>query len=209
MSLYRTHVLPRLVNLTCGSSTITPLRDRVCAGLHGEVVEIGFGSGLNVPHYPAGVASVTGVEPADLGWRLARKRLDATVIHVKRAGLNGESLPFEDNSFDSALSTFTLCTIPDVAAALREVHRVLKPGGALHFLEHGSAPDEDVRRWQRRLEPIQKRVAGGCHLTREHVALVTAAGFTVVECEQFYQDGVPHPYGAATLARAVVETPAA
>src|SRR6187402_742566 len=123
---------------------IKPLRERVCAELHGDVVEIGFGSGLNVPHYPAGVESVTGVEPEDLGWKLARKRLDATTIHVKRAGLNGESLPFEDNSFYSALVTFTLCTIPDVDAALREVQRVLVPGGTFTFLEHGIAPDENI-----------------------------------------------------------------
>ncbi|WP_425394594.1 class I SAM-dependent methyltransferase [Aldersonia kunmingensis] len=202
MALYRTHVLPRLVNLTCGSSMITPLRDRVCAGLHGNVVEIGFGSGLNVPHYPAGVDSVTGVEPEDLGWKLARKRLDATTIHVKRAGLNGESLPFEDNSFDSALVTFTLCTIPDVDAALLEVQRVLVPGGTFTFLEHGLAPDESVQRWQHRLEPLQKLVAGGCHLTRDPQDLVTAAGFAITDAEHFYQDGVPKPYGAVTLGRA-------
>ncbi|MBD0322128.1 MAG: class I SAM-dependent methyltransferase [Aldersonia sp.] len=183
---------------------IEPLRPRVCAGLYGDVVEIGFGSGLNVPHYPADVDSVSGVEPEPLGWKLARKRLSASPIHVKRAGIDGQSLPFEDATFDAALSTFTLCTIHDVTAALREVHRVLKPGGALHFLEHGIAPDEGVRRWQRRLEPVQKRVAGGCHLTRDPLALVTAATFTVVECEQFYQPGVPRPYGAATLARAVI-----
>lgn len=202
MSLYRTQVLPRLVNFTCGTSIITPLRERVCTGLHGEVVEIGFGSGLNVPHYPAAVTSVTGVEPEDLGWRLARKRLDATSIHVKRAGLNGESLPFEDNTFDSALVTFTLCTIPDVAAALGEVRRVLKSGGTFSFLEHGRAPDANIRVWQHRLEPMQRRIAGGCHLTRDPQELVTTAGFTITDVAHFYQDGVPKPFGAATLGHA-------
>lgn len=118
----------------------------------GHAIEIGFGSGLNVPFYPSSVAQVAAVEPADLGWKLADKRLRRTHVPVQRSGLDGQSLPFADDSFDTALSTWTLCTIPDVATALREVRRVLKPGGALHFVEHGLAPDERVRRWQRRLE---------------------------------------------------------
>ena len=129
MGLYGEQVLPRIINVACGLKGAAPLRSRVCEGLEGEVVEIGFGSGLNVPFYPEAVTRVAAIEPADLGWKLAGKRLREASVPVQRSGLDGQSLPFADNSFDSALSTWTLCTIPDVAAALAEVRRVLKPGG--------------------------------------------------------------------------------
>ena len=159
MGLYGERVLPRILNAACGSKAVEPLRRRVCAGLAGDVVEIGFGSGLNVPFYPPTVSRVDAVEPSDLSWKLAGRRLSATTVPVQRSGLDGQLLPFADDSYDAALSTWTLCTIPDVAAALRELRRVLKPGGTLHFLEHGLAPDEAVRRWQRRLDPLEQRIA--------------------------------------------------
>jgi len=179
-----------------------PQRRRVCEGLAGDVVEIGFGSGLNVPFYPAAVTHVAAVEPADVGWKLAAKRLDATTVPVQRSGLDGQALPFPDDRFDSALSTWTMCTIPDISAALRELRRVLKPGGTLHFVEHGLAPDEPVRRWQHRLEPLQKRLFGGCHLTRPVVELLTDAGFTIREVDVYYEKGTPKTLGANSLGTA-------
>lgn len=205
MGYYAERVVPRIVNVACGVKAVEPLRRRVCEGLAGEVVEIGFGSGHNVPYYPAAVTGVTAIEPSDVGWRLARERVRAASVPVRRSGLDGQSLPFQDDSFDAALSTWTLCTIPDAVAALREVRRVLKPGGTLHFLEHGLAPEEDenVRRWQRRLEPMEKRLFGGCHLTRRTVDMLTTAGFTITALDVFYEEGVPKFMGADSLGTAV------
>lgn len=203
MGLYGEQVLPRVINVVCGMKAMRPLRQRTCEGLHGRVLELGFGSGHNVPHYPEAVTGVAAVEPADTGWKLAQKRVGASAVPVERVGLDGQSLPLLDDSCDTALSTFTLCTIPDVAAALAEVRRVLKPGGTLHFLEHGLAPDEKVRRTQHRLEPIQKRIAGGCHLTREIDDLLRDAGFEVTELDEFYEDGSPRFLGADYLGVAV------
>jgi ubiquinone/menaquinone biosynthesis C-methylase UbiE len=199
MSFYGEQVVPRIINAACGTKTVEPLRRRVCAGLAGDVVELGFGSGHNVPFYPAAVTRVSAVEPSDVGWKLAAERVTAATVPVQRSGLDGQSLPFPDDSYDAVLSTWTLCTIPDVSVALREVRRVLKPGGTLHFLEHGLAPDESVRRWQRRLEPVQYRLAGGCHFTRPIVDLLTAAGFTIGELDVFYEHGAPKFAGADSL----------
>lgn len=199
MGFYSDRVVPHLVNVACGASMTTPLRRRVCAGLHGRVMEIGFGSGLNIPFYPELAESVSAVEPADVGWKLATRRLATATLPIERSGLDGQALPFPDNTFDTALSTWTMCTIPDIDAALHEVRRVLKPGGTLHFVEHGLAPDEKVRRWQHRVEPVQKAVAGGCHLTRRIPDLVRGAGFEIRDLDVFYQKGTPKFMGALSL----------
>ena len=199
MGFYRTHVLPRIVDMACGLKVTHPLRRRVCAGLHGRVVEIGFGSGLNVAFYPTAVESVSVVEPADLGWKLAAERVAASPVRIQRAGFDGQALPFEDASFDTAVSTWTMCTIPDVDAALRELRRVLKPGGTLHFVEHGLAPDLGVQRWQHRLEPMQKLLFGGCHLTRDIPALLTAAGFEIAELRRLLRGRLAEVHAADSL----------
>ncbi|MCW2807886.1 MAG: hypothetical protein JWQ93_1841 [Marmoricola sp.] len=203
MGLYGEQVLPRIINLACGMATGNPLRERVCAGLVGDVVEIGFGSGLNVPFYPTAVTQVAAIEPSDLGWKLAGARVSASPVRVERSGLDGQLLPFDDATFDCAVSTWTMCTIPDLDAALAQVRRVLRPGGTLHFIEHGLAPDASVARWQRRLEPVQKRLFGGCHLTRQIVGRVEDAGFTIKEIDTFYEEGAPKVMGADSLGVAV------
>ena len=207
MGWYSTQVVPRLVNTACGSRVTRVRRQQVCSGLHGRVLEIGFGSGLNVPFYPADVQVVDAVEPADVGWRLAARRLAASPVAVRRSGLDGQLLPFADDTFDGALSTWTLCTIPDPLAALREVRRVLRPGAALHFVEHGLAPDASVQRWQHRLEPFQQRLAGGCHLSRPITALLNDAGWDVLGLQTLYERGAPKVLGADVTGTAVPSGP--
>jgi ubiquinone/menaquinone biosynthesis C-methylase UbiE len=189
MGLWTDQVLPRLTDRLLGVEAVRRARADVCAGLDGDVVELGFGSGLNVPHYPAAVTGVWAVDPSVVGRRLARRRVQASVVPVQYAGPDAQTLPFPDDRFHAALSTFTLCTIPDVDRALRELMRVLAPGGRFRFLEHGRAPDADVARWQDRLAPLNRAVAGGCHLTRDITGLVTAAGFEVVELSTYYGEG--------------------
>ncbi|MFB7914233.1 class I SAM-dependent methyltransferase [Streptomyces sp. NPDC056061] len=201
MGFYAERIVPRVVDAVGGRKSAEPLRRRVCEGLYGEIIEIGFGSGHNVPFYPEAVTDVAAVEPSDLGWRLARDRIAAGYAAVRRVGLDSQYLPFDDATFDGALSTWTLCTVPDADAALREVRRVLKPGATLHFLEHGLAPegDEGVRRWQHRLDPLERRLFAGCRLTRSVAEMLTAAGFTVVDIDEFYEKGAPRTMGADSL----------
>ena len=194
--LWERRVLPRLVELSLRGHDVGELRRRTCEGLHGRVLELGFGSGLNTRFYPDAVESVDAVEPSDVGWELSERRRDRSSVPVQRVGLDGQLLAVPDASYDAVLCTFTLCTIPDPALALHEVRRVLRPGGRLHLVEHGAAPTERVRTWQRRLEPIQRRVAGGCHLTRDVRGMLGDAGFVVERAEGDYLPGpgFSHPW---------------
>lgn len=202
MGLWTDHAVPRIVDRALNTKEIPPLRARTCLGLSGDVVEIGFGSGLNVMHYPTSVRSVSAVEPSDVAWAMAQPRLGQAQVEVVRAGLDGQRLDLPNASFDAALSTFTMCTIPDVDAALDELLRVLKPGGVLHFVEHGRSPEKSVARWQDRLQPIQRRVAGGCHLNREIAALISRSGLDLDELEMFYERG-PKVMAYLYLGRAI------
>jgi ubiquinone/menaquinone biosynthesis C-methylase UbiE len=193
MGIYADQVLPRLMDKLCGVADMVPLRRRATEGLRGTVLEIGFGSGHNVALYPPAVERVLAVDPATIGRKLAADRLAAATTPVEFIGLDGQDLPLDDASMDEALSTFTLCTIPDEARALAEIHRVLKPGGRFRYVEHGLAPDANVVRWQRRIEPVNRKLAGGCHLTRDHWSALQAAGFELEARDNSYQKG-PKPY---------------
>ena len=198
MGLYRDHVVPRLVDVACGSAGFDRWRALATDGLAGRVVEVGFGSGLNVPHYPPGIDVVLAVEPATVARKLARRRIAASRVPVEHVGLDGQEIPLDDASCDAALVTFTLCTVPDPAQALSELRRVLRPEGTVHFLEHGLSPEAGVARWQHRIEPLQRRLADGCHLTRDPTALVARAGFVIGRNEQRYVRG-PKPWSWITL----------
>ena len=194
MGFYEEQVLPRLVDVLLSGKEFREARGRVAAGLEGEVLEVGFGSGRNLPYYPPAVKRVRAVDPAVVGRKLARKRVEASPVAVDYIGLDGQDLPVDDDSVDHVLTTWTLCTIPDVARALAEIRRVLRPGGGLHFLEHGRSPDPKVARWQDRLTPLQRRVAGGCHLNRPVERLVTESGLRVTEVDRFFLKG-PKTFG--------------
>lgn len=195
MGWYGEQVVPRITNHVGNTATLRQIRRRVCARASGDVLELGFGSGLNLAHLPPDVTGLWTVEPSSVAVRLANGRMRAAPVPVRCAGLDGQHLDLPDERFDTVLSTFTLCTIPDPALALREARRVLRPGGRLVFAEHGLAPDASVVARQRRLDPLQKRVAGGCHLTRPIDKLVQASGMTFSTLQTAYVPRVPRPLG--------------
>jgi ubiquinone/menaquinone biosynthesis C-methylase UbiE len=194
MGLYEEQILPRFTHVVMARREFIPIRARVAAGLDGEVLEVGFGSGLNVPHYPPGVSRVRAVDPAEVGRKLAADKVAASPVSVEYIGLAGEELPLEPATVDHVLTTWTLCTIPDVERALSEIGRVLRPGGSFHFVEHGQSPDPKVALWQDRLTPLQRRLAGGCHLNRPIDHLVAGSGLEVTKMENYYAKG-PRAFG--------------
>lgn len=189
MGWWTDRVVPRMTDASLSAPEIGELRAVTCAGLRGRVLEIGFGSGLNLSHLPDEVTAVAAVEPSDLGWSRSADRRSASSVVVERIGLDGQAVSLPDDAVDSALVSFSLCTIPDPKLALAEVRRVLRPGAALHFVEHGVAPDAGVVRWQRRLEPMQRALFGGCHLTRPVPELIRESGFDVIRLEERYLPG--------------------
>lgn len=196
MGWWTEHVVPRVTDLTLRGREIGESRRRVCTGLEGAVLEIGFGGGLNLEHLPPEVTSVAAVEPSDVGWSISQRRRERSRVPVERVGLDGQALAAPDASYDAALCTFTLCTVADPLAVLGEVRRVVRPGGTVHVLEHGLSPDPGVARWQRRLDPFQQRLAGGCHLTRDPAALLAEAGLHV---ESLDRGDLPGFSGPAAL----------
>ncbi len=203
MGLYNEQLLPRFQDKVMDRKPNRAVRARVCEGLEGAVVEVGFGTALNVPFYPEAVKKVVAVEPSRICMRIAQPRIAESSAPVEYGGLTGERLDLPSGEFDAALSTWTLCTIPNLEAALGEIRRVLKPGGSFHFVEHGHAPDERVARWQERLEPINKRLAGGCHLTRRISDHIEDAGFAIEKIDTYYFKGEPKPIGYTYEGRAV------
>ena len=192
--IYDDHLFPRLVDLTLTDPLVGSWRRAACAGLGGDVVEFGFGSGRNLPHYPGRVRTVAAVEPSDTAWKQADGRIGEFARRggrVQRVGLDAARLDLPDGSADAVVSTWTLCSIADLGAALREARRVLRPGGQLRYVEHSLAPDASVAQWQRRLQPAWGHVAGGCHLDRDIPALLIDAGFRLTDTRERYVSAVP------------------
>ena len=202
MSFYVEQVLPRFQHKVMNGKPMRAARERLCSSLHGDVVEVGFGTGLNARYYPAEVTKVFAVEPSTVCMHIAEPRISRSSTPVELAGLTGEHLDLPTEQFDAVLSTWTLCTIPNLDAALSELRRVLKPGGTLHFVEHGHSPDARVARWQDRIEPIWKPLAGGCHLTRRISDSIEQAGFSIEKLNNYYEPG-PKPFGYTYEGRAV------
>ena len=192
MGLYSDRIRPRLQNHACNDRLTGEIRDRVCGGLTGDVLEVGYGSGLNQSHLPTSVTGVWAVEPSATALRLSEERRAASSVPVDVAGDDAQVLPFPDDRFDAALCTWVLCGIPEPGAALAEVARVLKPGAALHFVEHGLAPDPGVVRWQRRGNRLN-RVIAGCILDNDVRGLLDASPLTVTALDTWYEKGAPRP----------------
>jgi ubiquinone/menaquinone biosynthesis C-methylase UbiE len=192
MSFYRDRIVPHLVHLSMRNRHLVPYRERVISAAEGRVLEIGIGSGLNLPFYAPYVREILGLEPAPRLLAMARDNASRSSLPVRFIEGSAEAIPLEDHSIDTVVTTWTLCTIPDDVGALREMRRVLRPAGQLLFVEHGRAPEASVRKWQDRLTPLWKRISAGCHLNRPIRTLIETAGFDIGQIETGYIKG-PKP----------------
>lgn len=195
MNFYAKHLFPRFMDWSMGTRGFQEQRRKALHPLHGDVLEIGFGTGLNLPHYPAAVTGVIAIEPARLLPGKVSQRIAAAPMPVKLVQGSAERLPFHNRRFDCVLSTWTLCTIPDVMAALREIRRVLKPGGAFVFLEHGRSDRPGIATWQDRLNPLQQRIGVGCNMNRAIDRLITEAGLRLTHLDRFQMPHTPRLVG--------------
>ena len=195
-NLYERYLLPRLLRCACGSKPVQYQRKKVVPLAHGTVLEVGMGSGANLPFYePNKVDLIYGLEPSEGMRALARPAVQASRLNVEIIDLPGEQIPLADDSIDCVLLTYTLCTIPDRPTALAQMRRVLKPGGQLIFCEHGLAPDQSTANWQRRIEPLWSKLAGGCHVTIPMPQVIHAAGFVIESLDEMYLPNTPKPLG--------------
>ncbi|MGK2739263.1 class I SAM-dependent methyltransferase [Tepidicaulis sp. LMO-SS28] len=192
MGFYEKYVVPRVINVACGTKPISYQRRKVVPMAEGRILEIGIGTGLNLDYYdPSKVEKLIGLDPSEESWRIAGSRAKDLPFDVEFIGLPGEEIPLDANSVDTVLVTFSLCTIPDPHMALEGMRRVLRPGGKLIFCEHGAAPDANVRKWQDRINPVWKAVCGGCNLNREIPTIIGGAGFEVKQMETMYLPSTP------------------
>ncbi|MDE0037610.1 MAG: class I SAM-dependent methyltransferase [Gammaproteobacteria bacterium] len=196
MGFYSDRILPHCIDKGCAAKPISRQREKVVPQAEGRILEVGMGSGLNIPFYAVEkVELVWGLEPSAGMREKARARVEAAPFELRMLDLPGEEIPLPDNSADTVVLTYTLCTIPGWKAALEQMRRVLKPGGKLLFSEHGSAPDDSVRRWQNRIDPIWTRLAGGCHLNRDIPKLLGEGGFNIGRLETMYLPSTPRIAG--------------
>ncbi len=196
MSFYEQHILPHVIDFACGDDIIMSERESLLADAEGRVLEVGMGSGLNLRYYnPDKVDFVWGLEPSEGMRKKAQKNLDRSPVGVEWLGLPGEEIPLDNNSADTIVLTFTLCTIPDWQQALAQMRRVLKPGGKLLFCEHGAAPDASVLKWQNRVNPLWKKMAGGCHLNRPIAKYLEDSGFNISQLDMDYMPKTPRFVG--------------
>lgn len=195
MGLYSRFLFPLLCDFALDNSLVNEHRRQLLSQASGAVLEIGFGTGLNLPHYPESIRQITSVDPSEGMHRRAQWRIRQSGIRVEQYPLKSEALPFDDHSFDCIVSTFTLCSVSDVAQVMTEVHRVLKPDGQFLFLEHGLSPDAAVQRWQRRLNRFQQWIGDGCQLVRNMHEIISQPPFSHVESTEGYLNATPKTHG--------------